>query len=359
MLGLLVSEYIFFVPVILNLSIYWYLFFKNNVANINKKNNWDNSISVKNIIINQNPTNFIKLNILFNIMFLLFLFTFQGYSTTFWWSHFKLTNFNLYMFSLVILFSLYFMFISDKHIKMNNIYSIDYIFALINIILFIPFIFLTNTLFTFFFTIELVSCSIFYKFIVGKFFFNNNKKLDNFFSIFSKNYLNLLFFQYWSSFFSSILIIFSIYFLMIISNSTEWLILNFVINSNSIINYVNNEYIFIFVSIIIILGFIIKLGIAPIQLYKIEIYRGVPFLTIFFYTVFYFLVFFLFFSSLIILYLSSLINYTWIILLIIIILGVFYIITLIFDINLFKAFLAYSTIINSVSFLLLILAIIF
>jgi len=102
----------------------------------------------------------------------------------------------MYLYSLTILFSTYFLYISEKHIKVNNNYSIDYIFALLNIILFIPYIYLSNTLFTFFFIIELVSCSIFYKFVVSKISFNSNNYKDNFFSIFSKNYLNVLFYQY-------------------------------------------------------------------------------------------------------------------------------------------------------------------
>lgn len=359
MIKLLVSEYIIFLPIILNLFTYWTIFFKNNLSSINKKNNWDKSISIKNIIIKQNPSFMIRLNILFNFMMFLYLYTFNGFSNTFWWSHFKINNYSLYMYVLIILFNNYFLYVSDKHIKNNNNYSIDYTFSLINITLFIPLIFLSNSLFTFFFLIELVSCSIFYKFIVSKISFKNNNYKDNYFSIFSKNYLNVLFYQYWSSFFSSVMIIFSILFFFSLTGTTEWSVMNFIINSNNQLNYLNNKIIILFINIVLIIGFIIKLGIAPIQLYKIEVYKGLPFLSIFFYTTFYFLVFFLFFSLIFIYYLSSLNYYFWIILLIISIIGLFYILSIIFDINLFKAFLAYSTIINSISFILLILTIIF
>lgn len=88
------------------------------------------------------------------------------------------------------------MYISDKHVRFIKNYSVDYIFSLIITSLFIPFIFLSNSFFTFFFLIELISCTIFYKFIVGKFSFKNNKNKDVFFTIFSKNYINILFYQY-------------------------------------------------------------------------------------------------------------------------------------------------------------------
>jgi len=358
LLGLLVSDYLFFLPLLLNLFNYWFLFFKNNISLINKKNSWDNSISVKNIIVKQNPSFIVRINILFNLMFVLYLYLYHGYASTFWWSHFKINNYLLYLFLIVLVFSTYFLYLTDKHIKINNNYSIDYIFSLINITLFIPVIFLANTMFTFFFVIELVSCSIFYKFVVSKISFDSKNFKNNFFSIYSKNYLNVLFYQYWSSFFSSVLIVFSIYFIYAICGTTEWTVLNFIIATNFQLNYISNNIYFLFLSLTIIIGFIIKLGIAPIQLYKIELYKGLPFLSIFFYTAFYFLVFFLFFSITIIYYISSLQLYLWIILLIISLIGIIYVLSMLFDINLFKAFLAYSTIINSIAFILIIIAII-
>nr|YP_010411964.1 Ymf65 [Tetrahymena rostrata]QBI37934.1 Ymf65 [Tetrahymena rostrata]URP31124.1 Ymf65 [Tetrahymena rostrata] len=359
LLGLLVSDYILFLPITINLINYWVIFFKNNLSQLNKKNNWDKSISVKNIIVRQNPSFVIRVNIIFNSMMFLYLYVFSGYSTTFWWSHFKINNYLLYLYMLIILINNYFLYITEKHIKISNKYSVDFIFSIINITLFIPLIFLANTLFTFFFLIELVSCSIFYKFIVSKIYFKNKNTNDNYFSIFSKNYLNVLFYQYWSSFFSSVLIIFSFFFFYTYTGTTEWSIMNFIISSNSQINYNKNYISTIIICIVFIIGFIVKLGIAPIQLYKIEVYKGLPFLSIFFYTTFYFLIFFLFFSLLFIYYLSSLTNFYWIILFIISIIGLFYILSILFDINLFKSFLAYSTIINSVSFILLLLSIIF
>jgi len=359
LLRLLISDYQFFIPIILNLFIIWNIFFKNNISLINKKNIWDKSISIKNIIIKQNPIFLIKLSILLNILQVLYLFTYNGFNNTFWWSHFKLNNYLIYIYILIIIFNVLFLYISSKHIKLNNKYSIDYIFSILNITLIIPIIFLTNTLFTFFFFIELVSCCIFYKFILSKFNFSNKYTKDNFFSIYSKNYLNVLFFQYWSSFFSSILLVFSIYSIYSLVGSTEWSIINFVIESNKQLCYLNNNSLIIIISIILFISFLIKLGVAPLQLYKIEIYKGLPFLSVFFYTTFYFLNFFLYFSLIFIYYLSSFIYVYWILLLLIIIFGIIYILVLMFDVNLFKSFLAYSTIINSTSFLILILSLIF
>lgn len=111
--------------------------------------------------------------------------------------------------------------------------------------------------------------------------------------------------------------------------------------------------------LVLITCFIFKLGIAPMQLYKLEIYKGLPILTIYFYTTFYFLSFFSFFMLIYIQYLTAYIHLNWLILFIITILGAIYIIPKLFDVSNFKLFLAYSTIINSLIFLIVVLATIF
>ena len=44
--------------------------------------------------------------------------------------------------------------------------------------------------------------------------------------------------------------------------------------------------------VILALGFILKLGVAPFFAYKVEIYKGLPLYALFFYSVVYFVVFF-------------------------------------------------------------------
>jgi NADH:ubiquinone oxidoreductase subunit 2 (subunit N) len=46
----------------------------------------------------------------------------------------------------------------------------------------------------------------------------------------------------------------------------------------------------------LLIGIFFKLGMTPLHLYKIEIYRGLPFITIFFYTTYFFLIWVVFFS---------------------------------------------------------------
>ena len=104
------------------------------------------------------------------------------------------------------------------------------------------------------------------------------------------------------------------------------------------------------------IGFFFKIGLSPIHLFKIEIYKGIPFLSIFFYTTFYFTAYFIFFSLLIYQHVNSLKNLFIIPLTIILLVGMLYVISLLFDTNFTKAFFAYSTIANSLSFICLLLS---
>lgn len=85
-----------------------------------------------------------------------------------------------------------------KFYKNNNInYNIDYFFALFNLCVSIPSIYLCNTLYTFIFLLEVNSILILYKFTVSKYFFSNIKNSKNkFYKNTPKFYINMLFFQY-------------------------------------------------------------------------------------------------------------------------------------------------------------------
>lgn len=76
----------------------------------------------------------------------------------------------------------------------------------------------------------------------------------------------------------------------------------FKINSN-LLYFEKKEFFLIFIPLFF--GVIIKLGMTPIHLYKIEVYKGLPFLSIFLYTTYYFLVYFIFFYLFFYLFLFS------------------------------------------------------
>lgn len=97
----------------------------------------------------------------------------------------------------------------------------------------------------------------------------------------------------------------------------------------------------------------LKIGFSPLHLFKIEVYKGIPFISIFFYTTIYFVSFFLYFSVILYNNLSFLINIYNIILILFILVGVVYALILLFDVNLTKSFFAYSTVVNAINFIII------
>ena len=108
----------------------------------------------------------------------------------------------MYIVFYLIIFSFllfYYIFINSKN-KLNISY--EYLFSLCNLVVIFPLLFLSNTICTLFFTLEVISCLIFYKFVVSKFWLNNKllqhnfKQISKYKSIMPKQHVNTLFFQY-------------------------------------------------------------------------------------------------------------------------------------------------------------------
>ena len=140
--------------------------------------------------------------------------------------------------------------------------------------------------------------------------------------------------------------------------STEWVILDFLTSVdffNSTKEFSNNIY---FIYIVFFIGFFLKLGIAPIHFYKIELYKGLPFSTILIYTVYFFYIFFIFFCLLLTTHLNSIAIVWFNLCVIILTFGVIAVMFLLFDVYSLKAFFAYSTIVNSMAFLSLVVSLI-
>lgn len=146
--------------------------------------------------------------------------------------------------------------------------------------------------------------------------------------------------------------ILNIYFIF---GTTEFIVLDILCYINNNISYFNNNIFLLFVFLPFLLGFLVKLGFTPFHFFKIEVYKGLPLVTLLFYTTFYFFVYFLFFVILVCVHISFLKFMISTLLYISIFFGALYIISLLFDITSLKSFFAYSTIINSIMFLSLVI----
>lgn len=336
----------YIIPFFINFFFFWVFFIKNNFYNVrinpNSNDILNNSKFLKKVhysfLINWVYSNF--------FYFFIYLYFIKIDFNLFWFNHLRVSNFSLNIIVVIILIAFFLLYLT-KFLKNSNInYNIDYFSAIVNIIIFVPIIFLTNNMYSFLFVLELISLLILYKFSVSRSWFNNNLNLSN--RLLPKSYLNMLFFQYWANFFSSMLIMFSLFNIIYIFGSSEWFFLEIITNNN----YFCNNYFLMYIWSSFFIGIFLKIGFTPLHLFKIEVYKGIPFISIFFYTTWYFLSFFLFFVIIIFNNLNSLRIYFNIIFFIFILSGLFYSIILLFDVNLIKSFFAYSTIVNAMNFII-------
>merc|ERR1711976_695499 len=100
-------------------------------------------------------------------------------------------------------------------------------------------------------------------------------------------------------------------------------------------------------TLVFMLSVFLKLGSAPLHLFKVEIYDGLPYVSILFYTTFYVSVFFIFLLYFLSYLCFSLYNYIIFIIVYFVLSGLIYIIfNSIFSIQLLKTLFAYSTLLN-------------
>jgi len=153
------------------------------------------------------------------------------------------------------------------------------------------------------FLIEIVGFLVFLKFVL-----NNGMKKSNtatkahdpviFIKKNSFGIFNALFFQFWASFISAIILFFSAINIHYLFGMSKFYLINFLVVINNDLNhYPTTQIAFVFSALS--LGFFIKLGVAPYQFFKIETYKGVPLFMILVYTILYlfiYLYFFIFFA---------------------------------------------------------------
>lgn len=348
-------EYCYTLPYIVFFTSIWFFFIKSNFMSIKTKTSSTDKVMPTSIIKKLHYSLFVRWGFL-QVLILQINFIFiRGMSLAFLWNQLYISNFNLNLLIIMLIF-LALLVLICLNLTTNNInYNTDYFFSLINISIFLIFMFFSNNLLAFTFILELNSILIFYKFVTSKYWYKSKQTLeDQAFEIANraipKNYLNMLFFQYWSTFFSSVLLFFSLSNVFLYYGSSEFFLIQFLsfikINSQDL-----NSTFMVLLWLPILLGFFIKMGLTPFHLFKVEVYKGLPLISILFYTTLFFFIYFMFFVFLWTHYLPFLKLILSVYIYIIIFIGGSYIVSLLFDITALKSFFAYSTIVNGLLFL--------
>ena len=345
------NEFFYFITPALFLLCFYNFFFRIN--SILVKNSQNGTIYNNNISVN-----FLQVLINFGI-FICFLnyiyfYTIRGVNRSIWFNHFIFNNFSIYMLYIFIFVGFVFLFLIKTISKKNNLIKThDYVLSIISLIFLLPYLFCVNSIICFLFFLELISAILFYKLVSSKIFYKNSIIKSNHNDV-PQNYINMVFFQYWVTFFSTIFIIYFYINMFSLFGTSDWSTLQYCNIYDKKKNSISaNIYLLLFFFIVSVF---LKLGIAPLHLFKVEVYNGLPFITIFFYTTFYFLIFFIFFIFFIFDYLWVFTQQMWLCFYFFTLFGSLCVTVLLFDVSLIKAFFAYSTIINSIGFLIIIIS---
>ena len=347
------NDFFFLLNPVILIFFLWFFFFKVNTTIT--KSSKDTTLKINVIKINSNSV-FVSFYYLLLIFTYISVYTLRGRNDLVWFNHFNLNNFTLnllYLF-LFVCFSTFFLLKSITK-KANLFKSIDYLFSINNLVLIFPYLFFVNTIFTFLFLLELVSAILLYKLISSKIWFKNADKNKIISNSIPQNYINMVFFQYWVTFFSTIFIVYFYINMFYMYGTSDWFLIQFLgsLEVEKSFSYVVSIRLLI---IVFLTSVLFKLGITPFHLFKVEVYKGVPYLSIFFYTTYYFSVFFIFFIFLMSDFLAFFATQYFLFLSFIIFSGSVYVLILLFDVSFLKAFFTYSTVINTIGFLVAFLA---
>ena len=97
------------------------------------------------------------------------MYTLFGTNSILLYNHININNYTVsVLHTFIIVGLLCFFLINCVTIRSNLVRGIDYIFSLNNIVVVLPYLFFTNTVFTFLFVLEVVSVIVFYNLISSK-----------------------------------------------------------------------------------------------------------------------------------------------------------------------------------------------
>lgn len=285
----------------------------------------------------------------------IFLMTFLWTSPVIniWFGQLTVSSFQRLISLLVsVIFSLT-LYIYTTYLIFNTKEVYDFIITLFNMFLWIFFIFYSNNIFTVIFFIETLTGLTVLLFITSihssTYTFNtaNFSKSLYFNQLTPRATLDVLIFFFWMSLLSSLfLFIFLIFFYMHIPTFEFSL-------TEIIINHTFHSYLFkqfftiVFVTFLLLTVIFLKCGLVPLYIWKPIVFKGMTLGAIFYYIFFYYFFLLLFFMFLLTANYSDVICYNKINLTLTLLIGLFMLLFILIESYYLKAFLAMSSILNT------------
>lgn len=354
-------NFILTIPSFLFFSFTWYAYFlinSNIFAKLISKKDLVKT-RMRNIDFNYNSYN----NSFFFLVLLaytsLYFFLLRGFEGSYFFNTLFFSNFifSLFFYNLILNLIVLVIFLIILQNSQSTNVSLDYIVSIVTILFFLPYIFFCNNILIFFFFLELASNLILYNLLGSANWFSSFKKhvFSKKETSVSKHFFNVVFFHFWASFFSSVLLIYSIINFYLIFGTTEWFYLNFLTDFVIRGFYFNNSLFLCINLVIFFISFLVKLGVSPFFLFKLEIYKGLPLYNIFFYSIIFFFYFFSIFFLIVYYYLPIILSVAQVWLNFLLLISIIVTLLFLFDSSLLRNFFAFSSLINSINLLILLI----
>ena len=306
---------IFFIPSIyfIIITCFTFIFFKEIQVNLfnYEKLKFKYFLTIYKTSINS-YINFLYILIKIYLLYIIFLIFnsiyFYSYSNLKIFYSFQITNYIWLNSVIFIIISFFTFLILYKLINLNYFNSFEIWLAIFYLFLTSLYYFFFNNIIAFFFIFEIQSLLLLYSIIVS-WNVKNFKKNKNYIQYLNNYsyYFTAILLQFWISFFSSIIFIFGLLFLIQNSMFIEW-------DNIQIFSFFFKNTIIFNNSIVlgwwlIIFSIFLKLGIIPVFLWKPEIYKFFNSIILFIYMTFYFLNILLFFIFFIYYYINLLFDW--------------------------------------------------
>lgn len=287
------------------------------------------------------------------ILFYLPLFLWEFSTTSAWFGHIIYANYQLkitYFIHFIFLLILLVLFTST-YLTSREIY--DYYIVLYNFLYWILLLFMSNSVLTMIFIIEVISAIIFLLIVTSTFsstYFYRNSQLS-FGNLFQNStpytFLQSLIYYFWISLVSALNLFLFLLLLYLKIHTLDWFTIEHVFSYLTLVTSYKDLTSFGLVWFIMLLSIFIKSGIAPLYLYKPTFFKGLPFYTLFFYICFFYFLFFLFTIHLLNSYFADIFYFYSSVMILLTLTGLLTLLFIICDSYYLKIFLAISSILNS------------
>lgn len=288
-------------------------------------------------------------------VFLLLLshFSWSGSTLTVWFGHITFSTLQYKVTPLLFFFFGSYLLVMSANIHFSSNHSYDFVATLFNFFIWLWMLVFSNNLFTFIFFLELLSALVMLTLITSTFssihFYNTlNYSSSSYFQVSTPTaFLQTLLMFFWTTLVASLtlfifLMVFYLQFLTFDWNITSSIFV-FLITTSSL----KLSFTLAFSWLLILLCIFLKCGIVPFYLWKPAFFKGMTLLSLFFYIYVYYFTVFFYFTYVIFYYFNELFSFNIHVVIILLLLGTLSLSTILFESFYLKAFLALSSILNS------------